>query len=482
MASPCTETAIRNAEQLLQGLSLYDKPLDIPGNFRAKQRRVKHDDSKLVFPRPRRKKQETDAYKTHYSHHFRTKPKNARPSSPRPCSPTRRNNPHPSKNFLNWRIPTRVFDYGKVKKANISFLKSNLVDSNQRFYDDYSGRDTTREQQQIDPRELMDMAKTYAAALQKERTKKYASAQNHSTYHHGKIPGRDQDRVTLGMRSPPNSPVGVKLPNVLMKSWSPENSSTIKKKGGKSTGKKKNSPSPTKTTSFASWYDSVHASLADASSPENNNEMLDEQNLEVALGALKPEALEAIEHWLLSASDEERQIAMKFIEAIIMASVENSDARASPTARKQMASPTGVPMQFSAPYPGIQNMSSTTKGAHHHNHTSSKACEVCKKKELESALQKLQAIASLPAEVPAITELLNPLHPMVLHEKEMEEAAKARKVRGKGQPKLLDRRVNDRPGAEKSKYVNKFVPNKGAIFMNSKQSNGRHFTIHPEWN
>jgi len=482
MASPGTETQLRNAEQLLQGLALFDKPLDIPGNFRAKQRRVKHDDSKLVFPNPRRRKvgkQETDAYKTHYNHQFRSKPKNARPSSPRPCSPTRRNNPHPSRNFLNWRIPTRVFDYGKVKNANISFLKSNIVDSHQRFYDDYSGRDANRDQQQIDPRELLDMAKTYAAALQKERTKakKYVTIQNnHSPNQHGQLPNRGTERVTLGMKSPPNSPVGVKLPSVMLKSWSPEQSASTKKKGGKSVGKKLKSTSPTstKTAHFSSWYDTLNAGLVDASSPEGD-EIMDEQNLEMALGALKPEALEAIEHWLLSASDEERQIAMKFIEAIILASVDNSKVSSSPTGRTQSDSPNAVPMQFLAPYPGIQNISSTTKGAHHHNHTNSKACEVCKKKELESALQKLQAIASLPTDVPAITELLNPLHPTVLYEKE--EAAKGRKVHGSGQPKLLNRRLQDRSGMEK-----KFVPNKGSVFMNSKRTSGRHFTIHPEWN
>lgn len=475
MASPCAETQLKTAEQLLHGLALYDKPLDIPGNFRAKQRRVKHDDSKLVFPTRRRRPKESDEYKTHYNHQFRSKP-NARPSSPRPCSPTRRNNPHPSKNFLNWRIPTRVFDYGKVKNANISFLKSNIVDSHQRFYDDYTGRAASRDGKEIDPRELLDMAKTYAAALQKERTKaknkKFASIQNNSTYQAEQLPNRSKERVTLGMKSPPNSPVGIKLPNVLTKSWSPELSTSSKMKGAKPTGKKSKGTSPTSMSPFSSWYDALGAGVVDPSSAENSEQIVDEE-VQEALGALKPEALEAIETWLLSASDEERQIAMKFIEAIILASVQESKVKTSSPSRTQTNSPTGaVPMQFLAPYPGIQNIKSKTKGAHHHNHTSSKACEVCKKKELESALQKLQAIASLPSDVPAITELLNPLHPSVLYEKEVaKEAASGRKLPGATQPKLLNRRMQDR-----------FVPNKGSVFMNSKRTSGRHFTIHPEWN
>ena len=40
---------------------------------------------------------------------------------------------------MNWRIPTRVFDYGKEKEANISLLKTNIKDTYQSFYDDYSG-------------------------------------------------------------------------------------------------------------------------------------------------------------------------------------------------------------------------------------------------------------------------------------------------------------------------------------------------------
>jgi len=41
---------------------------------------------------------------------------------------------------LTWRIPTRVFDYGKSKNANIAFLNSNIDDSFQTFFNDYSGK------------------------------------------------------------------------------------------------------------------------------------------------------------------------------------------------------------------------------------------------------------------------------------------------------------------------------------------------------
>jgi len=462
MAS-CTQTKIKNAGQLLQGLTLCEKPLDIPGNFRAKQRRSKHDDSKLVFPNPRKK--ESDTYKTHYNHQFRSKP-NARPSSARPCSPTRRNNPHPSKNFLNWRIPTRIFDYGKVKNANVSFLKSNIEDSHQRFYDDYSGKQEN--EHEVDARQLMQIAKSYAAAVQKERknVKKHA------------LPGLQKmkrgERITLGLSSPPNSPVGIKFPTVLRNSWSPEQSSDGCRKPptkAKLGGKKPKSSSPPQVHSrphFTSWYDVNNANRVEGIQTEN--EEVDESNIEMALGALKPEALAAIEQWLLSASDEERQIAMKFIEAIILASVENSNISTQPS--KRVESPIGaVPQQFLAPYPGFQN---ATTNAHHHNHNMRRACEVCKKKELESALQQLQTIASLPMDVPAITELLNPLHP-ALHpaltsDKETSNVCSS-----------AERKLN-RPWQDRSRHETKYIANKGSLFMNSKRPKGRHFTIHPEWN
>lgn len=447
---------MRSAEEMLQDLTLYNKPLDIPGNFRAKQRRSKHDNSKLVFPRARKK--ESDTYRTHYNHQFRTKP-NARPSSPRPCSPTRRNNPHPSKDFLNWRIPTRVFDYGKVKTANISMFKSNVNDSHQRFYDDYAGK--IDYSHQVDPRQLMDIAKSYAAALQKERKKAQKQA----------LPGLDTDmksgKVTLGLVSPPNSPVGLKLPNVARRTWTPERSSPNKSPTKGKSGKQRiKSTSPSTKPKFSSWYDIEGLSQSVGQNPDG--EEVDENKIEAALAGLKPEALMAIEQWLLSASDEERQIAMKFIEAIILASMEDSKILNASNNRADSPLHGLNPSQFLTGYSGLQNGSA---GAHHHNHSTRKSCEVCKKKELESALQQLQMIASLPMEVPAITELLNPLHPSVVKEREAAVAPLPEK-RMRKKTKALNR----------PRQETKFIPNKGSIFVNSKLPKRRHFTIHPEWN
>jgi len=442
---------IKTADQLLQSLSLVDKPLDIPGNFRAKQRRKKHDDSKLVFPNPRKK--ESDTFKTHYNNQFRSK-NNSSPSSARPCSPTRRNNPHPSKNFLNWRIPSRVFDYGMVKTANVSFLKSNVDDSHQRFYDDYSGRKEIEDQ--LDPRQLMDIAKSYAAVLQKQRKSLGINAV---------LPGlcnvKKNDKTKLGLYSPPTSPIGIKFPTVTRSLWSPEQSSDCDVKEFKKVKSKISPSSQCLKSQFVSWYD---ANPMDKSETKAVDALDD--SVGIALDALKPEALLVIENWLMNASDEERQIAMKFIEAIILASVEESKV-SKDTGKKVESANDTVPLQFLSPFPTYQN---PTQSAHHHNHNRRKACEICQKKELESALQQLQAIASLPKDVPAITELLNPLHPSFLPDgvsinKNLHENGRKRQLH-KEKARL------DRP---------KFKANKGSLFMNSKRPSGRHFTIHPEW-
>lgn len=85
---------IHATDRLLQDLTKCEKALSVPGNYHAKQRRRFHDDSKLVFPENKTRKNRED-FETHYNSNFqRYQP--CRPRE-RPCSPTRRNNPHPSK-------------------------------------------------------------------------------------------------------------------------------------------------------------------------------------------------------------------------------------------------------------------------------------------------------------------------------------------------------------------------------------------------
>lgn len=90
-----TKQKIRATERMLNHFSTLSECSSdhVPGNYLAKQRRRKHDNSKMVFPEKKSKNKKE--WKTNYTMNFKFQPK-CRPSSPRPCSPTRRNNPHPS--------------------------------------------------------------------------------------------------------------------------------------------------------------------------------------------------------------------------------------------------------------------------------------------------------------------------------------------------------------------------------------------------
>ena len=83
----------------------------------------------------------------------------------------------------------------------------------------------------------------------------------------------------------------------------------------------------------------------------------------------------------------EREIAMQFIKAIILASAEkgNQDPPSDP----------GTPSGRPTPLPlGASNRKQ--QSPIHHHHATMKACEVCHRQELEAALQQLQAIATMP--------------------------------------------------------------------------------------
>ena len=97
---PCQEIRKEMPISRFQAQDMVDQlymPSDTAGNVKAKQRRYKFDacNGPNVFPRQRKGLYiHKEDYKTHYGINFTAK-KNAKPSSPRPCSPTRRNNPHP---------------------------------------------------------------------------------------------------------------------------------------------------------------------------------------------------------------------------------------------------------------------------------------------------------------------------------------------------------------------------------------------------
>lgn len=122
-----TTQKVLATERMRKDLKHSSKSTDqIPGNYLAKQRRQKHDSSKLVFPEHKQPKCNAEMYKTNYYMNFNAKPK-CRPPSPRPCSPTRRNNPHPSK-VINW-LEARVFMGESQHSKETQFTPSEIIDS-----------------------------------------------------------------------------------------------------------------------------------------------------------------------------------------------------------------------------------------------------------------------------------------------------------------------------------------------------------------
>ncbi|XP_066927620.1 uncharacterized protein [Clytia hemisphaerica] len=429
---------IHATDRLLQDLTKCEKALSVPGNYHAKQRRRFHDDSKLVFPENKTRKNRED-FETHYNSNFqRYQP--CRPRE-RPCSPTRRNNPHPSKNFLTWRIPTRVFDYGKSKTANISFLNSNIDDSFQSFYNDYSGRRGERSANAVDAKMLLEMTKSYSGAEAKKKENK------------------KKGKIILKSGEP--SQHALTLPSLLRKSWSPSQSS--RGLPGRS-GKDALSPLFLKEELqplFQSWYDA--ASSKDKGTVSKTPTVvaeIEESYIQKALEkALKPDAIEAIEEWLQDANEEEREIAMQFIQTILLASLQRQKLEKTAETQTKIMPPYRKNL---TPLHRDQLLPPTVMKSKPHHHT--KACKVCARKNLEGALEHLQAVATMPHDTPGITELINPLHPGVLAQKE-----ERKRFVTAGRRRLVRPKKKSPEGT------------KSSLFQTTKKAKSRHFTIHPEW-
>lgn len=96
----------------------------------------------------------------------------------------------------------------------------------------------------------------------------------------------------------------------------------------------------------------------------------------------------------------EREIAMQFIQTILLHSFENQKLLATDSEvademeRRQQKSVSTPPPP--SPVLSEKTASSNPRSSHHHHHHMKKACQVCARKGLESALQHLQTLASSP--------------------------------------------------------------------------------------
>ncbi|XP_048587429.1 uncharacterized protein LOC116616241 [Nematostella vectensis] len=114
------------------------------GAILAKQRKKRNDDSRYVFPKiPADLTREmilqhnvNNTYTSSYSIDYVKKV--GQPAIPRPCSATRRNRPHPSKNFLNWRLPSELVPAMNITD-DAAFTCFPTGESLQRFYEKFNG-------------------------------------------------------------------------------------------------------------------------------------------------------------------------------------------------------------------------------------------------------------------------------------------------------------------------------------------------------
>ncbi|XP_065647028.1 uncharacterized protein LOC105845736 isoform X1 [Hydra vulgaris] len=424
---------IQDVEVNLQDL----KRLYLPGNYIARQRRQNYENSQAVFPLCQ--KGDND-YKTHYSLQFCNKLK-GRPSSPRPCSPTRRNNPHPSKDFLNWRIPTRVYDFGDKKEANIKFLKMNIADTHQSFYSDYNGR--TEKGNDINSTMVLEIGKASDRAIQNTTQIKKSTQDCYLNCNIGKINLKKH--------------LYLKVPN-LGKSWSPDLSFRE--------NQERKHPEK-KTTSKSKQHDLQNYLQA---CQEKEEEELVKMTIK---NTLKPDTVEAIQKWLGNADAKDKEFALELIKTIILESRNNTDSKY--TTKKSMLSNMYMHNIHSSCHNHIQarwcvspNIKQHFKKDRLHKEKFSRQCNNCPRQQLELMLQQLEI--DLQEENSAISELMNPCTLPTNQTSAIQEFFHSEKNQ------QFDKSIK-RP--KKKTYG--FIPNKGSIFINAKQKRTKHYTIHPEW-
>ncbi|KAL9987693.1 hypothetical protein ACROYT_G002040 [Oculina patagonica] len=104
----------------------------------AQERKKIHESSEYIYPMREKNNSKPAPRKTSYSVDFAKK--EGKPAKPRPCSVTRRNRPHPSQNFLNWRIPSKPMPGQKSNETINALLNLSDLETKARFYDDYVGK------------------------------------------------------------------------------------------------------------------------------------------------------------------------------------------------------------------------------------------------------------------------------------------------------------------------------------------------------
>ncbi|XP_070532439.1 uncharacterized protein [Ptychodera flava] len=280
-----------------------------------------HENSRGVFPRPMEhhegfEKSDEDTM-TLYSSDFC--PKKVKPVVPRPCSVTRRNNPHPSQMFMHWKVPTRLIKPESEYKEQQQTL---IRDSNQKFYEDINGKREEMDIQNDVLKQTEELYKSHDKVMEHLNATKnqLTSTTHHSPPYHmfptspGKdhIPSSATISVMGSVRGPAN---GSALPAII---GTPLASNLDRKKSStdlRQTSVLARSIKPKAQPAAEKWLKG--ANDQDKKVVDEVLRVADKEYVDKTLNrTLQPDAKKAVERWMEGATSRDRDVAIQFFGSL----------------------------------------------------------------------------------------------------------------------------------------------------------------------
>ncbi|XP_033104182.1 uncharacterized protein LOC117106823 isoform X2 [Anneissia japonica] len=273
-------------------------------NLVAKQIKEQHENSRCVFPTSKIMKgkkgfRESDRLKSLYDVDFA--PKHCIPCTPRPCSVTRRNNPHPSQMFMTWKVPTRLI----VSEPSYVQQKQKLInDSNQHFYEDINGA-----RKSISPHH--DVLDGISAFKQMQLSLDRPAMARSSTTHHSPPYHMFKHMREKEIEDEMKRSVSKSLPKLPVV---PPNSAAKIHQSAHSNSMNR-SLKPKAMPAAQKWIHS--ASEKDKAVLGRMMKDVDNHYMDKTLSkALQPDAKKAVEKWLETASEKDRSVAIEFFSSL----------------------------------------------------------------------------------------------------------------------------------------------------------------------
>ncbi|XP_022084177.1 uncharacterized protein LOC110975738 isoform X2 [Acanthaster planci] len=274
----------------------------------AKQIREQHESSGSVLFRPRKTgsggyftERLASIYEVDYS------PKTVKPSQPRPCSVTRRNNPHPSHMFMNWKVPTRLIVDDPSYQQQQERL---LLDSKQRFYEDINGErkytSTSGNDVLKEVGKLRGMSPSLLPSRRMARTSTTHHVPPYGMLKHSREKDMEEElkqASAAGNKAPtPGVPKLPAVPRSPMKQAGNSDFNTQLSRNLK----------PRALPAAQNWLKT--AGISDTKIISNAMTAAD---LDRTLGhTLQPDAKKAVENWLQTANERDREVAIEFFGSL----------------------------------------------------------------------------------------------------------------------------------------------------------------------